>query len=196
MATSELLRVIHIRVVGLFGLYDHDIPLNTDDRVTTIHGPNGVGKTVLLRMVKAALSGNYLGLLKIPFQIFELTLSDGSILGFTKTAHVKDQPGKDDIVATGHLIKAGKVLDHFELNLDRKRLTTLAFRIAREVLWLSTYDDDHYVDERFDELITTFELVSRYFEHLPEETKVGGLFFEPPWMIDIENRVNIHLIEA
>jgi len=44
-------RIKRIEVVGLFGLYDHVIDLNLEDRVTILHGPNGVGKTVLLQMI-------------------------------------------------------------------------------------------------------------------------------------------------
>ena len=29
---------------SLFGYFDHKVPLKTDDRITIIHGPNGVGK--------------------------------------------------------------------------------------------------------------------------------------------------------
>lgn len=46
-AEPELLRIKSVSVEGLFGLYDHTIPLNLEDRVTVIHGPNGVGKTKL-----------------------------------------------------------------------------------------------------------------------------------------------------
>lgn len=47
-AERKLLRIESISVEGLFGLYDHTIPLNLEDRVTIIHGPNGVGKTKIL----------------------------------------------------------------------------------------------------------------------------------------------------
>lgn len=40
---NETLRVRSIRVSGLFGLYDHEVVLDKD-RITVIHGPNGVGK--------------------------------------------------------------------------------------------------------------------------------------------------------
>jgi len=53
MTDSTPLRIKRIEVEGLFGLYHHVIDLNLEDRVTILHGPNGVGKTVLLRMIKA-----------------------------------------------------------------------------------------------------------------------------------------------
>jgi len=53
MTDSTPLRIKRIEVEGLFGLYHHVIDLNLEDRVTILHGPNGVGKTVLLRMINA-----------------------------------------------------------------------------------------------------------------------------------------------
>ena len=32
-------------------MFDHEIPLNQESRITIVHGPNGVGKTVLLKMI-------------------------------------------------------------------------------------------------------------------------------------------------
>ncbi len=73
-------RIQSIKVNGLFGLYDHHVMLN-DERVTVMHGPNGVGKTVLLKLIDAFLHGNYLNMLEVPFDRFEVSLVDGSVAG-------------------------------------------------------------------------------------------------------------------
>ncbi len=78
MSAEPLLRVSGIQVEGLFDLFDHQVDLKPDDRVTILHGPNGVGKTILLRMVNDLLLGRYDLFLRIPFQHFALTLTDGS----------------------------------------------------------------------------------------------------------------------
>ena len=57
MVEADLLRVTKIRVDDLFDRYNHEVDLHLDERVTIIHGPNGVGKTVLLRLTADLLSG-------------------------------------------------------------------------------------------------------------------------------------------
>jgi len=70
-------RIKRIEVVGLFGLYDHVIDLNLEDRVTILHGPNGVGKTVLLQMIRALLTGQIGVLAQIPFKEFSVDFTSG-----------------------------------------------------------------------------------------------------------------------
>ena len=65
---EELRRIARIAVRQLFGHYDHDIDLNLDERVTIIHGPNGVGKTVLLHLVSDLFSGRYPLLARVPYK--------------------------------------------------------------------------------------------------------------------------------
>ena len=47
------MRITKITVKNLFGIFNHNIPLNMDERITLIHGPNGIGKTILLSMINA-----------------------------------------------------------------------------------------------------------------------------------------------
>lgn len=75
-------RLAVIEVEKLFGLYDHRIELNLEERVTILHGPNGVGKTMLLRMVDAALKGDFDSLYGLPFGRLTLGFSDDSSLSF------------------------------------------------------------------------------------------------------------------
>jgi energy-coupling factor transporter ATP-binding protein EcfA2 len=77
------MRITKISVTGLFGQYDHTIPLNQEDRITIIHGPNGVGKTILLRMIHGLLMANFDVFRRIPFREFRVDLDDGQYLAVT-----------------------------------------------------------------------------------------------------------------
>jgi predicted ATP-binding protein involved in virulence len=81
--SAQRIKSIHVR--KLFGVYDHDIALNINERVTIIHGPNGVGKTALLRLTNALLLGNYLTILKTPFEKFEIRFLDEVLLRAVKS---------------------------------------------------------------------------------------------------------------
>jgi predicted ATP-binding protein involved in virulence len=77
---QEPVRVVEIGVKGLFGLYDHTVKLK-DERVTIIHGSNGVGKTVFLELIKDFLSGRFERLMKSPpFEHFSVHFANGANL--------------------------------------------------------------------------------------------------------------------
>lgn len=74
------MRIREVRVFGLFDLFDHTITLNQTDRVTIVHGPNGYGKTAVLRLLRALFDCDYAYLEKTPFQRMELALASGERL--------------------------------------------------------------------------------------------------------------------
>lgn len=79
MATAPP-RVKLITIDGLFRQYNHRIPLRLDERVTVLHGRNGVGKTVTLSLVAALLRGDYEKLTKVPFDLLRVDFTDESFL--------------------------------------------------------------------------------------------------------------------
>ena len=85
---GELLEIERIELLGLFRQYDHIIPLQREDRVTILHGRNGVGKTVTLSLIAALLEGNWSRLKDIPFDKLRITFTDGSYLEAVKQQDV------------------------------------------------------------------------------------------------------------
>src|SRR5207249_7607395 len=78
---KEVPRTIRkISVKKLFGVFDHEIPMNLQERITIVHGPNGFGKTVLLRFINAIFHGNYGVLRRIPYDTFRIDFDDGAFL--------------------------------------------------------------------------------------------------------------------
>lgn len=84
------MRITRVLVKGLFGMFDHDIQLNQDSRITIIHGPNGVGKTVLMRLVHGLFNYDYAYIGSVPFEMLWIDYEDGTIV------KVKGIARKDD----------------------------------------------------------------------------------------------------
>jgi energy-coupling factor transporter ATP-binding protein EcfA2 len=62
------MRIKSIYVENLFGMFDHHIGLKVSDRVTIIHGPNGVGKTTVLKLINELFSWGFHFLRVAPFK--------------------------------------------------------------------------------------------------------------------------------
>ena len=78
------MKITKISVKGLFGIFDHVIPLNIKDRITIIHGLNGFGKSNILRMLDGLFNSNYSVLINVSFDNFKVYLDDKSILEVKK----------------------------------------------------------------------------------------------------------------
>ena len=78
------MRITKISVKGLFGMFDHEIPLNQDERITIVHGPNGVGKTVTMQMVHGLFHYEYQWLGSIPFNLLRIEFDSGDFVTVEK----------------------------------------------------------------------------------------------------------------
>jgi len=81
------MRVAAITVNNLFGVFDHSIELNAEDRITIIYGPNGFGKTFTLTLVDELLNPScesYQAISGIPFGNLAVSFDDGRFLSLEK----------------------------------------------------------------------------------------------------------------
>jgi AAA domain, putative AbiEii toxin, Type IV TA system len=67
-------------VTKLFGVLNHVVELNREDRVTILHGINGVGKTKLLELTAALTAGHIWRLMSVPFEKLRVDLDDGTAI--------------------------------------------------------------------------------------------------------------------
>lgn len=79
MENENRIRIVSVNVIGLFGNYDHNIELRKDG-LTIIHGPNGVGKTTVLRLIRATLEADLPVLMQIVFDSIAIGFSTGKTL--------------------------------------------------------------------------------------------------------------------
>ena len=181
MDRPSLIRLECIEIDGLFGLYDHRIDLNLNDRVTLLHGPNGVGKTTTLGMVDALLRRNvgYFG--RLPFRRFLLRFEDETELALTA-----DESGE-----TRRLAKLALERPDGQRELDVVRLVTDAESIAADVEYLArSPDGDGWIDERDGEFLRDREVLRRYGESNPGREQT------PPWLDGFSRSTNTHFIRA
>ena len=93
-------RLTAVAVEKLFGCFDYSISLQTVERMSIIYGPNGYGKTNLLRIIHAFARGDFATLITIPFRTLILAFEDGSQFRVTRLPKARvpsrDKPGPHD----------------------------------------------------------------------------------------------------
>lgn len=193
---TPLVRITRIIVEDLFGLYDHDVTLNSQERVTIIHGPNGVGKTVLLKLVNAIFNGDYLELAKTPFSTFRIEFDDKSSVS---VMHLTVEPS--DLETTSIdiplIIEFSKEheSESFTFHLSQQTAAQFVTLIDRQISWIHRMDSDTWVDQRTGETLTAAEVVVQYIDRLPANLR-GQIVNEPAWIVALRQRVSVYLIET
>jgi ABC-type transport system involved in cytochrome c biogenesis ATPase subunit len=90
------MKIKEIQVTGLFGTFDHTIPLTNSDRITIIHSPNGFGKTMILKMIASLASGDMSIFQDIPFTEFRVLLENGMVGTIRRHVDVPNSNKKDN----------------------------------------------------------------------------------------------------
>lgn len=182
---SAAVRVKSIHVKGLFGIYKHDVVLNESERMTVVHGPNGVGKTVLFKLAQDLLAGSGVDLLKYPFDEFRVEFTNAATL----TAKSIETNSAVEVSSHQH----GKSTP--TVKVDEKSFNKLAHRLEQR-LPIHQIGADLWIDPETEEKLNSYEVVSRYgggmdgeFDGLLE----GSLH---KWRKSQSYIPKIHLIEA
>jgi predicted ATP-binding protein involved in virulence len=90
------MRLLEISVHGLLKRFTYPITLHTSERITIIHGPNGYGKTTLLRLINSFYAGAYDEVMTIPFEKLELVFEGGMRLVLAKRTVTMPEPEQGD----------------------------------------------------------------------------------------------------
>ena len=85
------MRMRKFTVTGLFDTFDHEVAFNLDEGITLMLGENGMGKTVMLRMIKALFEKDFLFLFGTPFEQVQIEFENGSLWRVRKRSEEEEE---------------------------------------------------------------------------------------------------------
>lgn len=178
------MRIRTIRTERLFGIFNHEIPLNTDDRITIIHGPNGYGKTAILRLVSDIFELRHTAVRQLPFASIALDFDDGTTLTVRKYAPADD--GRERIVY--------ECSPHADFVLpEQAQFDQRAAAIERHVPNLRQVDVDAWRYDYSGEVFTSDEVFERFSNLLPPNVVRTEY---PEWLISLGESLDVHFVRA
>lgn len=193
------MRIKRVFVERLFNLFDHEINMKMDDRITIIHAPNGFGKTAILRMIAGLFQGRYSDLRRFPFVTFGVEFEDGRILRVESVERQKNSKDTgrqrrdkgDDRSLVFHF--DGNRPFQFQPALDHRARRYPIEAIERIVPELNRVGPEEWQTPD-GEILGLDDLPFHYpqiREFLPDE-----LTHEPPWLAEIKKSVKVRFIRA
>jgi predicted ATP-binding protein involved in virulence len=189
------MKIQQISVNGLFGVFDHVIPLNIDDGITIIHAPNGFGKTAILRMLNGLFNSRYAIFRSIPFIKFRVEFDNESSIEVIKKSDRSEKQKKSSQIS----------VNFYESSSSEE--ITFSWKVVKKT------PDNNFPIESLDDLIPEIrrvgsgiwrhiptgetlsldEVINRFEDLLPSKIKLRD---EPEWLENIKNDIHIRLIES
>lgn len=162
--------ISRVQVFSLFNQFDHSIALDLSSRITIIHGENGIGKTIILRMIKGIMEENYRIFYQIPFKKFRLDFVSGDFISLTSVRRdeVEKDKGADERIKF-HITLGGE--DRYgELpQANRSKIiSTIRRRIGNN--WIFNQELDSWTDTSDGEVVSTDDWIVRFELNIPAKT--------------------------
>lgn len=186
------MKISQIKVMGLFGLFDHDIPLDSENRITIIHGPNGYGKTTVLRLVDALFNNKRAYLRNTPFDELSVIFEDSSKLTLSKVV-------KDDIPVLHYKNNplGGRKRQYTEKPVDTRSFRGFPYSIVeQEIPELDRVGARLWRNLRTGQLLDFEDVFERYSDELPLPRGMFVRTKPPKWLSAIAEGIPVRLIEA
>lgn len=166
-----------------------------NDNITIIHGPNGIGKTMILKLLDALFGQNNNLLLSIPFDEFRVDFEDGTSFWISKTPRLHDSIEGEHTVEQTVTFQA---TDRDPYRLDSKSLYSIAqsaLRWSQSILYYAGHEpitsNDLYSLTVTQDDSKPFVILGKGMKSTIEARKEI-----PGWLIEMRNSVTILLIET
>jgi predicted ATP-binding protein involved in virulence len=192
------MRLKQFSVEKLFGLFNHEVSFNLDERITIIHAPNGYGKTVLLKMIAGMFGGSLNVFRSYEFAVVNFIFEDGSRLEVQQGSRQQELQISDKRRETkSYQINYFSSHESQTWNPDERdsgpsRVSPNAFE--RFFPQLTRVSEGQWRDQSRGEFVSYAEVVDRYWHLLPLHARRQAP--HPPWLEAIRSSIHCRLIET
>lgn len=188
------MQIQQISVTGLFEIFDHVIPLNMDERITIIHGPNGFGKTAMLKMLNGFFNSRYSVFRTIPFKNFRVEFDNASSVEVVKASKISDKTSNKNYIT----------FNFYEPNSEKVTFPLEEIKNLPDIDLPIELVDDIVPELRrvgsknwrylpTGEILSLNEVINRFEDVLALKVKLRE---EPEWLEDLKNNIHVRLIES
>ena len=185
------MRIRQVTVTGLFGRFNHVIDLDSDEKVTIMIGPNGSGKTMILRLIYALFNESPRRLMQIPFRNIRLSIDDGSILEAERSIDEEHDHNHIEI----RLLAPGQTpLTYIPEGMSAADLDFPTGAIEDMVPRLNQVGAEQWHDQITGQLLGLDDVLDRFGDQLPDSGSRSRSI--PDWLKTIRDATKVRLIDT
>jgi|SRR5438876_2660831 len=185
------MRIQKLSIFALFGIFDHEIPLNLRERITLVLGPNGFGKTTLLRLTNELFNGRFGELFIVPFRSAKIDFDSGQSLLIRKEP---DGPDQTEQALDLRLVKGTLEVEATKIRQLTPRDVDIPLGIIDDVVpWITRTAEARWTVDDTGEELSLAEVLRRYGHMLPGRGKKQQV---DAWLTELIKSVKVRFIES
>lgn len=193
------MELTQIRVVRLFGMFDHRVDLKSSEHITIMTAPNGFGKTVILRLTSAFFDGRFFEFFRTSFKEFGLTFDNGSSILIQKEGVDRQTPLFEENEPTQ---EEEEIRTNVEVILISPKSEPQSWKVSARPRLASALIDRYvpglervgpraWLDVRTGRRMSFEEVSLTYADFLPE-----SVYREPEWLATFRSALSCRFIET
>jgi hypothetical protein len=195
--TTGATRLSQFRVTGLFGEFNHNIPLSKTERVTALIGPNGMGKTACLRLINALFHRHWSIFSATEFKEIEFTFTDGSSIVVQPLVSAENATDVSDTLGVSFLVtRPGLDVQEKWIPRSSEEQPSRLARIEGYLPFLTRITAKTWRVDSTRQILSFQEVIENFGERLPESVRKSFNAQPTPHLAKLIEQIDCHLIET
>lgn len=158
------MRLLKLELLNLFGIFNHSIDYDQDERVTLITAPNGFGKTITLKCIYNLFNEKFDFFLKLSFDKITFSFSNNKTIEIIK--------GENETIK--FILKENdREISSFEYP-SKKSMSRIKRRLPLSLIddfappHIIRIDKEQWVNELTNEILSFENIIQQFRDYLPE----------------------------
>ncbi len=157
------MRLIDLEIFNLFGIFNHNIPYNQDERITLLTAPNGYGKTISLKTIYNLFNKKFNFFIKLSFDRIIYSFDNNKTIEIIKNNNIiKFTLNEDKKVIRSFDYPSKKLISQIKRGMPSSRLEEYVPPFIQRI------GRDEWLNELTNEVLTFEEVIYQFSEYLPE----------------------------
>jgi predicted ATP-binding protein involved in virulence len=189
------MRLIKLQLDNLYGVFDHIIEFNLEDRITILTAPNGYGKTTLLKIIHSLFTQKIGFFSHLRFTKILFYFDENTILELKKHEHEGDDFNQieftlktDTNTIKPFFYPSKKLISRLRRKIPSQLLEELIPNLVR-------IDRDKWFDERTKKSLSLEDVIFQYSRDLPNELIPQFDLEIPDEFLQVIESVDVYFIQ-
>ena len=181
------MKISRIAVHGLFDRFNHELTFDPSERIAIMIGPNGYGKTTILRLLNVLFNHSPRSLGRMPFEKLHVAFDDESQLTVVRT------PGESSPLLS-YINSAYETEPYMPEPLSNGLGASFPLEMIEDfVPGLNRIGHSEWHNVHTNEVLYLDDIFDRYEDFLPINTEEQRI---PPWLEEIRASLPVRFIDT